>query len=206
MRARGYRVSLSLGRRARRWVRQVPPGSPSIRVLCVADIEPELARRLAQGRDDFHALVLDTPSRVVAEIERLTGRARSHRNPRPSLAARSSSDAFGVRRPSRMYLAQPTLVEQQLAAQRSWGRAVVAGAALLVVGALGGMMLGASPRPADSPSPTTAATSRPARTRAPEPRAPKPRVREEPVLSAVGPIESERLSAPEPQHDEPPRR
>jgi hypothetical protein len=183
LRARGYRVWLALGRRARRWVRQAPPGSPSIRVLCVASIDPELAQRLAQGRDDFHVVGLDTPSRVVEEIERLSGRARSRRKPRPS----------------RMYLAQPTLVEQQLTAQHRWGWAAVAGSALLVVGIVGGMMLGSSPRPATAPraNPTMAATPRPA-----APRVLEPRSREEPVLSAVGPIVSEPLSDPEPRRRE----
>jgi len=176
LRARGYRVWLALGRRARRWVRQAPPGSPSIRVLCVASIDPALAERLAQGRDDFHVLGLDTPSRVVEEIERLSGRTRSRRTPRPS----------------RMYLAQPTLVEQQLTAQYRWGWGVMAGTALLIAGIWGGMMLGTSPRPA--PSPTMAAT--PSATKA---HASEPRIREEPVLSAVRPIDSERLSDAEPR-------
>ena len=172
LRARGYRVWLALGRRARRWVRQTPPGSPSIRVLCVPDIDPALAERLAQGRDDFHVLALDTPSRVVEEIERLTGRARSRRRPRPS----------------RMYLAQPTLVEQQLAAQRGWGWTAVAGVLLLAVGALGGAMLGTSGSdvPASEPAitvhvPTDRAT--PAR-----------QDLDGPVLSAVKPADPEALA------------
>lgn len=172
LRARGYRVWLAVGRRARRWVRQAPPGSPSIRVLCVAEIDPELARRLAQGRDDFHVVSLETPLRVVEEIERLTGRARSQRRPRPS----------------RMYLCQPTLVEQQLAAQRSWGLTAVVGSALLAMGIAGGVMLGGASR--SEPAPVTA-TPTPAKARVVE-----PRIREEPVLSAVAPIDSERLSEP----------
>ena len=178
LRARGYRVWLALGRRARRWVRQAPPGSPSIRVLCVASIDRQLAERLAQGRDDFHVLGLDTPSHMVEEIERLCGRTRSRRTPRPS----------------RMYLAQPTLIEQQLAAQYRWGWSVVAASALLVVGVMGGMMLGTSPRPEPAPAPSMAAKPTPAK-----PRAVEPRVHEEPVLSAVGPIDPERLA-----HEGPP--
>jgi hypothetical protein len=184
LRARGYRVWLALGRRARRWVRQAPPGSPSIRVLCVASIDPELAQRLAQGRDDFHVVGLDTPARVVEEIEHLCGHARSRRKPRPS----------------RMYLAQPTLVEQQLAAQHRWGWAVVAGSALLVVGIMGGMRLGSSPRSAPSSAPSMAATPS-----AGQPRTLEPRVRQEPVLSAVGPIDSEPLADPEPRGEHEPR-
>jgi len=178
LRARGYRVWLATGRRARRWVRQAPPGSPSLRVLCVGQIDPELATRLAQGRDDFHVMGLDTPSRMVEEIERLCGRTRSRRTPRPS----------------RMYLAQPTLIEQQLTVQHRWGWSVVAASALLVVGVMGGMMLGSSPRPEPAPKPSMAAKPTPAK-----PRAVEPRVHEEPVLSAVGPIDSERLANSEPE-------
>jgi hypothetical protein len=180
LRARGFRVHLSLGRRARRWVRQVPPGSPSVRVLCVPKIDPVLAERLRQGRDDFHIVGLDTPSGVVAEIERLTGRARSCRKPRPS----------------RMYLAQPTLVERQLVAQRSWGLAAVA-VALLALGAVGGVMLGGGSEPAPATEPTVSV-------RVPrEAVAPARRHRDETVLSAVRPIDSEPLSAPAPSRDEP---
>ena len=177
LRARGYRVWLALGRRARRWVRQAPPGSASIRVLCVAQIDPALAERLAQGRDDFHVIGLDTPARVVEEIERLTGRARSRRPPRPS----------------RMYLAQPTLVEQQLAAQRGWGWTAAAAVVLLALGAAGGAMLGGA---TGSSSPVT----EPAVTvRVPEHAAPSPRrEREEPVLSAVRPVDREALEDEEP--------
>lgn len=171
LRARGYRVWLALGRRARRWVRQVPPGSPSIRILCVATIEPELAERLAQGRDDFHVVGLETPAHVVEEIERLTGRARSRRRPRPS----------------RMYLAQPTLVEQQLVVQHSWGWAAVA-VLLLGLGAAGGAILGGATRstsPADEPAVTVRVPSAGA--------TPSRRATEEPVLSAVRAIEPEAL-------------
>lgn len=174
LRARGYRVWLAMGRRARRWVRQAPPGSPSIRVLCVPEIDPELAQRLAQGRDDFHVVGLDTPSRVVEEIERVTGRARSRRTPRPS----------------RMYLAQPTLIEQQLAAQRSWGLATAAAVVLLAVGAVGGAMLASRPD-ATSPAHEPAITVRvPTDAAAPSSRA---RELDGPVLSAVRPVEPEAL-------------
>lgn len=173
LRARGYRVWLSLGRRARRWVRQAPPGSPSIRVLCVSQIDPELAQRLAQGRDDFHVVGLDTPSRVVEEIERVSGRIRSRRTPRPS----------------RMYLAQPTLIEQQLTAQRSWGWATAAVVVLLAVGAVGGAMLGGASHSA-SPASEPAVTVRVPDHVAPAPR----RDRDEPVLSAVRPVEPEALA------------
>lgn len=173
LRARGYRVWLALGRRAKRWVRQVPPGSPSIRVLCVPEIDPELAQRLAQGRDDFHVIALDTPSRVVEEIERATGRARSRRKAKPS----------------RMYLAQPTLIEQQLTAQRSWGWATAAAVVLLAVGAMGGALLGTR-SDASSVSPT----HEPAVTvRVPAETSPPRRDRDEPVLSAVRPVEPEVL-------------
>lgn len=170
LRARGFRVTLAVGRRARRWVRQVPPGSPSVRVLCVEEIDPELARKLRQGRDDFHIVGLDTPSRVVAEIERLTGRARSRRRPTPS----------------RMYLAQPTLIEQQLVAQRGWGWAAAAAVVLLTVGTVGGAMLGrAEPQAAPAPITTPAMAVR-ARSDGMGPT----RLRhDEPVLSAVAPVE-----------------
>jgi hypothetical protein len=176
LRARGYRVWLALGRRARRWVRHAPAGSPSIRILCVAQIDPTLAQRLAQGRDDFHVVGLETPARVVEEIERLTGRTRSRRTPRPS----------------RMYLAQPTLVEQQLVAQRSWGWAAVA-VLLLGLGAAGGAILGGATRPtspADEPAVTV---------RVPTDGAiPSRRASEEPVLSAVRPMSPEAFEADDP--------
>lgn len=172
LRARGLRVTLALGRRARRWVRQVPPGSPSLRVLCVPQIDPELAQRLAQGRDDFHVVVLDTPARVVEEIERITGRStRSRRTPRPS----------------RMYLAQPTLVELQLAAQRSWGVGAVVTTVLLAVGAVGGAMLGgvSEPAPANEPAVSVRVPANQA--------APVRRELDEPVLSAVRSVDPEVL-------------
>lgn len=178
LRARGLRVTLALGRRARRWVRQVPPGSPSLRVLCVADIDPALAQRLVQGRDDFHVLELDTPSQVVAEIERLTGRARSRRKPRPS----------------RMYLAQPTLVEQQLVAPRSFGWAVAATAVLLAVGAVGGALLGGLPEthspPAHEPAVTVRVPAEPTEAAVP----PRRGGHHEPVLSAVKPVDPDVLT------------
>jgi hypothetical protein len=181
LRARGLRVTLALGRRARRWVRQVPPGSPSLRVLCVAEIDPALAQRLAEGRDDFHVLALDTPSRVVAEIERLTGRARSRRKPRPS----------------RMYLAQPTLVEQQLVASRGFGWAAAATAALLAVGAVGGALLGGLSQPhashphapAHEPAVTVRVPAEPS-----EGTVPPRRGHEEPVLSAIEPVDPDVLT------------
>jgi hypothetical protein len=176
LRARGYRVWLALGRRARRWVRHAPAGSPSIRILCVAQTDPALAQRLAQGRDDFHVVGLETPARVVEEIERLTGRTRSRRTPRPS----------------RMYLAQPTLVEQQLVAQRSWGWAAVA-VLLLGLGAAGGAILGGATRPmspADEPAVTV---------RVPADGAiPSRRASQEPVLSAVRPLDREAFEADDP--------
>jgi hypothetical protein len=171
LRARGYRVWLALGRRARRWVRHAPAGSPSIRILCVAQSDPALAQRLAQGRDDFHVVGLETPARVVEEIERLTGRTRSRRTPRPS----------------RMYLAQPTLVEQQLVAQRSWGWAAVA-VLLLGLGATGGAILGGATRPT-SPADEPAVTVRVPTKATPD----RHRDRTEPVLSAVRPVDPEAL-------------
>lgn len=178
LRARGLRVTLALGRRARRWVRQVPPGSPSLRVLCVPQIDPELAQRLAQGRDDFHVMVLDTPARVVEELERITGRTRSRRTPRAT----------------RTYLAQPTLVELQLAAQRTWGLGAVVTAVLLAVGAVGGAMLGGVSEPALAHEPTVTV-------RVPAKGAtPVDRERNEPVLSAVKPVEDDAL-----EDDEAPR-
>ncbi len=176
LRARGFRVHLAIGRRARRWVRQVPPGSPSVRVLCVAQIDPTLANKLRQGRDDFHIVDLETPSQVVAEIERLTGRARTRRRPTPS----------------RMYLAQPTLIEQQLTAQRSWGWAAVAAVLLLAVGTLGGTLLGRGAEDAVSPTaakPAMAASVRPDAT------APTHVEHDGPVLSAVAPIDPDELDA-----------
>lgn len=174
LRARGYRVWLALGRRARRWVRQAPPGSPSIRVLCVAQIDPELAQRLAQGRDDFHVVGLDTPARVVEEIERVTGRARSRRQPRPS----------------RMYLAQPTLIEQQLTAQRSWGFATIAAVVLLAVGAVGGAMLGSRSEPSSPAHEPVISVRVPTDAAVPSTGA---RELEGSVLSAVRPVDPEAL-------------
>lgn len=173
LRARGYRVRVALGHHARRFVRQVPPGPPSVRVLCVPEIEPAMAEQLRQGRDDFHIVALDTPVGVVAEIERFTGRTRVRRRPRPS----------------RMYLAQPTLIEQQLRAQRSWGWVAAAGVALLTLGTVGGMMIGGDPPRAiaapTEPSPTVTT-----------PREPTALEREEPVLSAVRPIDPSELEGP----------
>jgi hypothetical protein len=171
LRARGYRVCLALGRRARRWVRQVPPGSPSVRVLCVPKIDPVLAERLRQGRDDFHIVGLDTPAGVVDEIERLTGRTRSRRRPKPS----------------RMYLAQPTLVEQQLVAQRGWGWTALAAVLLLTIGTVGGAMIGgaSSSSPVAEPAITVRAPTKSA--------APPRRELDSAVLSAVAPIDPDML-------------
>lgn len=165
LRARGFRVRVALGRRARRWVRTVPPGLPWLRVLCVSSIDPVQAEQLRRGRDDFHIVGLDTPRSVISEIERITGRARVRRQPRPS----------------RMYLAQPTLIEQQLQAQRGWGWAAVAGVALLTLGTAAGAIMAGTPRGSTSPSESTveSAVMGPA----------KAQKREEPVLSAVAPID-----------------
>lgn len=179
LRARGFDVRVALGHRARRWVRRVPPGPPGrpwLRVLCVPEIDPALAERLRQGRDDFHIVGLDAPLSVVREIERVTGRVPRHRRPRPS----------------RAYLAQPTLIEQQLAAQRSWGWVAVAGVALLAVGVAGGMMLGPSRA---EPVPVQAGARAPAN--AVKVAAPAMHRREEPVLSAVAPIEPEVIEGPD---------
>lgn len=177
LRARGLRVTLALGHRARRWVRHVPPGSPSMRVLCVDAIEPGLAERLAQGRDDFHVLALDTPSRVVAEIERLTGRAGGRRKPRPS----------------RMYLAQPTLLELQLASQRRVSLGATVTAVLLAVGVVSGVVLGGLSRPEPTPALEPAVT-----VRVPMGAEPSRRHRDEPVLSAIAPVDSAQRQATEP--------
>lgn len=176
LRARGYRVRVALGHRARRWVRNVPPGPPSVRVLCVAQIDREQADRLRQGRDDFHIVSLSTPVEVVTEIERLTGRTRVRRRPRPS----------------RMYLAQPTLIEQQLQAQRGWGWTAVAGVVLLTLGTVAGAMLGAGPRP-NAPREPAVTVRVPSPAAAPT----TPRERDEPVLSAVRPIDPEALEGPD---------
>jgi hypothetical protein len=143
-----------------------------VRVLCVPKIDPALAERLRQGRDDFHIVGLDTPSGVVEQIERLTGRVRSRRRPQPS----------------RMYLAQPTLVEQQLVAQRSWGWAAVAAVLLLAVGTVGGATLGdasSSSSPVAEPTITVRAPTNPA--------APPRRQLDSAVLSAVAPIDPDVL-------------
>lgn len=175
LRTRGYRVRVEQGRRARRWVRNVPPGSPTLRVLCVSEIDPVFAQRLAQGREDFHIVGVKTPRSVVQQIEQLVGRARPRRRPRPS----------------RMYLAQPTLMEQSLHPSRRWGAAAAAAAVgVLAVGGLLAAMLGGSDTPAPSsplPLPTMAAQ---------ETASPKPAARqavEEPVLSAVKPMDEDEL-------------
>ena len=172
--ARGFRVTVELGRRARRWVRRSPPGSPSLRILCVAKIDPAFAEQLRQGRPDFHVVALTTPLAMVAEIERIVGRSRSDRRPRPS----------------RMILAQPTLMEQSLHRERSWGLGMAMGAlGLLVVGGLLGASLGTGESASAEP-----AVARPM-VRAPfeETVAPRSKKNHEPVLSAVAPIDPERL-------------
>ncbi len=166
LRARGYSVWVQQGRQARRWVRKAPPGPPTLRVLCVTDIEPQLAQTLRRGldrdgRDDFHIVGLTIPRTAVEQIERLAGR-----QPRP-------------RGPARRILAHPTLIEQQLDAQRRWRVPAAAAAALFAVGTLGAAALGSS----DDAAVTTAR---------PEPtvpvldtRAPRRTPIDEPILSAV---------------------
>ncbi|MCX4246240.1 hypothetical protein [Paraliomyxa miuraensis] len=167
LRARGYRVQVALGHKARRWVRQAPPGPPSLRVMCVAEIDPAYAEQLRKGRDDFHIVALRTPRSVVQEVERITGRVRVRRQPRPS----------------RMYLAQPTLIEQQLRAGRSWGWTAVAGVVLLTLGAGVGAVMTGPARSTTAPSDSAVLGRAPARPTASED-AMTPK-REEPVLSAV---------------------
>lgn len=172
--ARGFRVTVELGRRARRWVRRAPPGSPSLRILCVSTIDPAFAAQLRQGRPDFHIVALTTPRAMVTEIERIVGRSRSDRRPRPS----------------RMILAQPTLMEQSLHQDRRWGLGMAMGAVgLLVVGGLLGASLGTAEPAAAEPT-----VARPV-VRAPfeETVAPRRKKDREPVLSAVAPIDPERL-------------
>ncbi len=141
----------------------------------MAEIDPELAQRLAQGRDDFHVVGLDTPARVVEEIERVTGRARSRRQPRPS----------------RMYLAQPTLIEQQLSTQRSWGFATAAAVVLLAVGAVGGAILGGRSGPSSPASEPAISVRVPTDAAVPSSRA---RELDGSVLSAVRPVEPDALA------------
>ncbi len=174
LKARGFRVTVELGRRARRWVRKAPPGAPSLRILCVSKIDPAFAEQLRQGRSDFHIVALTTPSAMVTEIERIVGRSRSDRRPRPS----------------RMILAQPTLMEQSLHRERSWGLGMAMGAlGLLVIGGLLGASLGTA-----EPNSAEPAVARPM-VHAPfeETVAPHRKKHREPVLSAVAPIDPERL-------------
>ncbi len=174
LKARGFRVTVELGRRARRWVRKAPPGAASLRILCVSKIDPAFAEQLRQGRPDFHIVALTTPSAMVTEIERIVGRSRSDRQPRPS----------------RMILAQPTLMEQSLHRERSWGLGMAMGAlGLLVVGGLLGASLGTT-----APNSAEPAVARPM-VQAPfeETVAPHRKKHREPVLSAVAPIDPERL-------------
>lgn len=124
LRARGYPVELALGRHARRWVRTVPPGPTTIRVLCVPTIDPAYAQRLCQGRPDFHIVGWKTPLHVVQEIERIVGRLPSDRRPRPS----------------RIILAQPTLIEQSLHAEHRWSRGVLRATAAVALVAIGGLL------------------------------------------------------------------
>ncbi len=133
LRARGFSVRIELGQRARRWVRKAPPGPPTLRILCVPEIEPGLAETLRRGidaeqRGDFHILGLKTPRTVVQEVERLCGPRRSRAVPRPS----------------RMILAQPTLIEQQLHVEQQWVRGARAAAILMAVVGAGGAAIAAS--------------------------------------------------------------
>lgn len=122
LRARGYQVRVEVGRRARRFVRKAPPGPPTVRILCVASIEPQLAEKLRRGIDPegdgyFHVLGVTTPFDLVKEIEQRLGRPRSRRIPRPS----------------RMILAQPTLIEQQLRVDETRWRSIAAAAVVVLV-------------------------------------------------------------------------
>lgn len=172
LRARGYRVEVAVGRAARRWVRTVPPGSATVRVLCVPPIDPAYAQRLCQGRPDFHIVGWETPRVVVEQIERVVGRVRSGRRPRPS----------------RMILAQPTLLEQSLHVQRRWGRGVLTAAAAATLVACGGLLgAWASGDGADHevrPSEAQMVRATPDETVAPRATTRRARV-DEPVLSAV---------------------
>lgn len=179
LRARGFRVRVALGARARRWVRHVPPGPPSVRVLCVPQIDPAQAEQLRKGRDDFHIVGLDTPRGVVEEIERFTGRTRIRRRPRPS----------------RMYLAQPTLIEQQLQAQRGWGWTAVAGVVLLTLGTIAGATFGVTQQRSASPLEPARTVRAPAKAPT-KVTAPTARERDEPVLSAVA-LDPDDLEVPE---------
>jgi len=168
LRARGYRVTVELGRRARRWVRNAPEGSPALRVLCVAQIDPAHAEQLRRGRDDFHIVELTTPTVVVQEIERIVGRPRSTR----------------PLRPTRSILAHPTLMEQSLHTERRFGLSMALGAlALMVVGGgLGATLAGRSP------STEAAPTAKRSSTRVIEEDTVAPRERPpEPVLSSAAP-------------------
>jgi hypothetical protein len=175
LRTRGYRVQVEQGRRARRWVRSVPAGPPTIRVLCVADIDPVYAQRLCHGRPDFHIVAVTTPLAVVEEIEELVGRHRSLRSPRPS----------------RMILPQPTLIEQSLHSGRRFGQGLVTAVGAVALVAVGGMFgawirvleVDAAARPVEP----TVVRVQADETVAPRERAPRSRP-DEPVLSAVAPL------------------
>ncbi|MCA9706234.1 MAG: hypothetical protein KDK70_10335 [Myxococcales bacterium] len=175
LRARGYSVWVEQGRRARRWVRNVPSGGPTIRVLCVPTIDPAYAQRLCQGRPDFHIVGMTTPREVVDRIEAIVGRHRSSRVPRPS----------------RMILAQPTLMEQSLHAEQRWGRGVataVGAVALVVIGGMLGAWVGRA-EPSEAARPGAPAVVRVRSTETVTPA----RLRDEPVLSAVAPVDPEVL-------------
>ncbi len=168
LRARGYSVWVQQGRRARRWVRRVPPGPSTLRILCVPRIDPALANMLRRGldrdgREDFHIVGLDTPRNAVETIERLAGRHR----PAPGR--------------SRRMLAHPTMIEQQLQAQRRWRIPAAAAVALVALGATAGAVVGSSAATPDAQTiaaPTSIAAPKDAV-------APRSSVRPEPVLSAV---------------------
>jgi len=138
-------------------------------VLCVPTIESGLAEKLRhsidpEGNGDFHILGLDTPRKVVLEIERLSGRQRSVQSSRAS----------------RQVLAQPTLIEQQLVHERQWTRVAVAVAVVLGVGALAGA--GVDALTSSEVRPVTPVIARQLMERRMEVRS---EIKEGPVLSAI---------------------
>ncbi|MCX4241845.1 hypothetical protein [Paraliomyxa miuraensis] len=109
LRSRGWEVDLELGAAAKPWIQQVAPVRPSLRVLCVPSVDPNLARQLRtayrpDSDADLHIVGVDRTNGLVQEIERLAG----VQSPRPRPLSESPR------------LAHPTVVESQLQRERRW--------------------------------------------------------------------------------------
>ncbi len=118
LQARGWDVSVEFGRNARPWVQKTPPGSPSIRVLCVPGrVDRELAEQLRtayapEPDADLHILGVDDSRGLVHEIERLAGVRHAARRPltaRPRLQHDTMVEADLRRERSVLVTASATL-------------------------------------------------------------------------------------------------